>query len=187
MTDLKPEGKFIVIEGIDGAGKSTLVKRLCDADPRSFGTAQPWKDDDSMLINWELAGAAEYAHNRRMLLEKIIIPRLDMKGIVFCDRHVMSSLVYQGEFPFVYKLNSDLRKPDWTLWIDTDPRICYTRIVERGEVADYADLERLAIRYRLAEDFMRSKGERVYRLDGSRTETEVYAAANRIIYGGNND
>lgn len=103
--------KFIVFEGPDGSGKSTILKKVKESlalkgyeiyDFREPG-GTPISEKIRKLIldnsNSEMTSRCEallYAASRAQLLEEKIKPLLDEKAIVLCDRFVLSSLMYQG-------------------------------------------------------------------------------------------
>src|SRR5262245_21254950 len=103
-------GRFIVIEGIDGTGKSTLAARLADA-LRARGrdvviTNEPSKlpsgrliterlaDSSIKLSAWEWLGM--FVADRRANIDGIVKPALERGADVLQDRSFYSTLVYQG-------------------------------------------------------------------------------------------
>src|ERR1700761_4847544 len=103
-------GKLITIEGIDGAGKSTLCDLLAAAlqardidavvmrEPGGVPTAERiralLKDPDAVID--ARAEALLYAAARAQLVSERLRPTLDAGTTVLLDRFVDSSLVYQG-------------------------------------------------------------------------------------------
>lgn len=106
----KRRGKFITLEGPEGAGKSTqcraLVEWLCDAgyDPvttREPGGTELGRQIRKILLDSgsEIAPVAEillYAADRAHHVEKVIAPALQEGKIVLCDRYFDSTMAYQG-------------------------------------------------------------------------------------------
>ncbi|MCY2930315.1 MAG: dTMP kinase [Planctomycetota bacterium] len=104
-------GRFVVIDGPDGAGKSTQIALLCDyltaggADVvRTFdpgATAVGGKiraillDHDSGPIS-PMCETMLFMASRAQLMEEIIKPALDRKQVVVCDRFVTATIAYQG-------------------------------------------------------------------------------------------
>ncbi|MCS7072073.1 MAG: dTMP kinase, partial [Anaerolinea sp.] len=143
---------FIVLEGLDGAGKTTLGRRLADhlnalrPDPPALFTYEP--HDPSAAGEYIRAVLAKqftvaprtlalaYALNRADHTERVIAPHLAAGGIVICDRYLLSSLAYNSgpDLPMdkVLELNAAARRPDLTLFLDADAAICYQRLGERG-------------------------------------------------------
>jgi dTMP kinase len=116
------KGKFIVFEGINGAGKDTLITSVAAAirNQDSFGTVtmtgQPWpyegweyifyEDADGsdhktrILDNLDNTGKAMlYCANRMHHIQKCINPSLEQFDWVLCSRWTPSTVIYQSETP----------------------------------------------------------------------------------------
>ena len=148
--------KFIVFEGIDGAGKTTQIKLLARAlESRGIKcsvSAEPTTMPSGKLIRRALSGefpvtcmemAEMFAtdrvnHNKD---ENEGIDKLLSDGItVISDRYYYSSLAYQGAelgFETVAKLNldnPDIRTPDLCVFLDLTPESSLKRIGARADV-----------------------------------------------------
>ncbi len=100
-------GRFIVIEGPDGCGKSTQARRLANYLGRRAlllrepgGTAVGEKIRRVLLnprnkMSFE-AELLLYMASRAQLVHEVILPALERGRDVVCDRFLLSSLVYQG-------------------------------------------------------------------------------------------
>ncbi|GAD29138.1 dTMP kinase [Photobacterium leiognathi] len=150
-------GKFIVIEGLEGAGKSTAINQVMDTlaqhginDPVSTrepgGT--PLAEQMRALVkeghpDEPLTDMAEllllYAA-RIQLVDNVIKPALNQGKWVVGDRHDMSSQAYQGGGRgFDKALMENLRdtvlgdfRPDLTIYMDIDPELGLQRARGRG-------------------------------------------------------
>ncbi|WP_305370981.1 dTMP kinase [Photobacterium leiognathi] len=150
-------GKFIVIEGLEGAGKSTAINQVMDTlaqhginDPVSTrepgGT--PLAEQMRALVkeghpDEPLTDMAEllllYAA-RIQLVDNVIKPALNQGKWVIGDRHDMSSQAYQGGGRgFDKALMENLRdtvlgdfRPDLTIYMDIDPELGLQRARGRG-------------------------------------------------------
>ncbi|WP_318464585.1 dTMP kinase [Photobacterium leiognathi] len=150
-------GKFIVIEGLEGAGKSTAINQVMDTlaqhginDPVSTrepgGT--PLAEQMRALVkeghpDEPLTDMAEllllYAA-RIQLVDNVIKPALNQGKWVVGDRHDMSSQAYQGGGRgFDKALMENLRDtvlgdfcPDLTIYMDIDPELGLQRARGRG-------------------------------------------------------
>ena len=155
------QGKFIVLEGSDGSGKTTvsrlLQERMKQAQIAFLWTREPGgtliseKIRDIILeeTNPEMSYRCEallYAAARADHVERVIRPALRDGRWVLCDRYVLSSLVYQGigrklGVEAVRRINDfaiDGCIPDVTLYLDVDP----LRVLERkAKVAQQDRLE----------------------------------------------
>lgn len=103
-------GLFITFEGLDGAGKTTQIRRIKGrleaAGRRVVATREPGgtKAGDeirSILLSPQshLTAEAEvllYAASRAQHVREVIVPSLEQGKIVLCDRFLDASLAYQG-------------------------------------------------------------------------------------------
>jgi dTMP kinase len=164
----KLSGKFIVIEGLEGAGKSTaihyihhwlLAKGILAEDiiltrePGGTVLAEKMRDIVKMEVaDEQLADKAEllimYAA-RVQLVEHKIKPALAANKVVIGDRHNWSSLAYQGGGRGIdLKVINDIKqvalgdfKADFTLFLDVEPELGLTRARGRGELDRIERLE----------------------------------------------
>ena len=143
------KGRFIVIEGIDGAGKTTqieiLAQKLREEGRTVHVTAEPTASVSGGLLRDALGGisnrtACEMA--ALFVLDRIFhnvnpngINAMLEKGIdVICDRYYYSSLAYQGsqtDFDWVKDMNlncPEIRIPDVCVFLDLAPEESLKRI-----------------------------------------------------------
>jgi dTMP kinase len=150
---------FIVIEGIDGSGKTTQCERLVDFLSgrlgRSFvvGTFEPggWSGGD-ILRNLSLRGEFEGRWSRFFLfmadrcehLRRVILPALEKGCIVVCDRYTASTMAYQvlsdprvsketAEFMSRLPACLGMPTPDAVILLDVGVDIAEARMRERGK------------------------------------------------------
>ena len=157
------KGRFIVLEGIDGAGTTTQTARLA-ARLRKDGTTvrttrEPSDGPIGSVIRQILAGrvvgaggrapgwatmALLFAGDRMDHVESEIEPFVASGGVVISDRYDASSLAYQsvssgrgGEstVEWIRSLNRNARRPDLTVVLDVTPEVAATRREERGDAA----------------------------------------------------
>ena len=142
-------GRFIVIEGIDGAGKTTqieiLAKKLRDEGRTVCVTAEPTVSVSGGLLRDALGGISNRTPCEMaalFVLDRIFhnvnpngIKAMIEKGIdVICDRYYYSSLAYQGsqtDFDWVKDMNlncPDIRIPDLCIFLDLSPDESLKRI-----------------------------------------------------------
>ena len=162
-------GKFIVIEGIDGSGKSTqieLLKGIFEDMGRSnefHFTAEPTKSEVGKKIREILSSNEEI--NNSVIATLFFIDRIkhitDKGGIndildkginVICDRYYYSNIVYQGygEYEdFIYNMHKDcpdILTPDLFILLDIKPEVALQRIAKGRkpeELERYETLEKL--------------------------------------------
>ncbi len=150
-------GKFIVVEGLEGAGKSTAITQISNMltargiefittrEPGGTPLAEQMRaivkaeTDEPLTIEAELL--LMYAA-RAQLIQNVIKPALEKGTWVIGDRHDLSSLAYQGggrELPQSLLMpirNAVLQgfEPDMTLLMDIDPKVGLSRAAQRGEL-----------------------------------------------------
>ncbi|QZX49143.1 dTMP kinase [Mycoplasma sp. E35C] len=150
---MKNKGVFIVIEGVDGSGKSSFLKRMMQEhplinnqevvysrEPGGCDASEPIRELIMKLSDTDpLTEALLFTASRNEHIKKKILPALDADKIVICDRFVTSSWIYQGEvkgagFDVVKKINeyaTNGLEPDLTLLFDVKPEIAAARINQR--------------------------------------------------------
>ena len=190
-------GKFIVIEGLEGAGKSTassLISEVLSAQGIKFiKTREPGgtplaeamrkivKSETEEIITPEAELLLMYA-SRIQLIENVIKPALNEGVWVLGDRHDMSSLAYQGggrQLPddlIMPIRNAVLKgfKPELTILMDLDPRIGLKRAAERGAL-DRIEKEQIEFFDRTREVYLSlaKQDDSVVTIDASRSLPEV--------------
>lgn len=121
---------FIVLEGIDNSGKTTLAKSLQEKIPNSIVTRSPLsKDIRQYLLFNEINTTAKTGHffaDVYNTFKTIIEPALREGKIVICDRFYLSTLAYglaeekeQSKLYGFYKAYG-FKTPDLTLFLDCD-------------------------------------------------------------------
>ena len=197
-----PRGRLITIEGLDGAGKTTLARGLLDAlhargidavllrEPGGVAASERIRTlvKDPDLRVGARAEALLYAAARAQLVEEALAPALAQGRWVLLDRFVDSSLAYQGAgrdlgVDDVRAINAfatgDL-VPDRTLLLRIDPALGRARQDGRGEAPDRLEQE--------ADDFFAaiaaaydalaaSEPQRIRTLDASADPPAVLAQA----------
>jgi dTMP kinase len=162
--NLTGAGRFITIEGIDGAGKSShldaLAAWLRERGHEVVQTREPGgtrlaesirelflhKDDMDALTEALLVFAARRDH-----LRQVIEPALARGAVVVCDRFTDATFAYQGggrgfDLGVLTQLESWVqqgRQPDLTLWFDLGPEVAAARR-EAARDADRLERETLA-------------------------------------------
>ena len=159
--------KFIVIEGLDGSGKTTITKmfgeKLTTKNIPCHTTFEPTNNPIGRLIRQMLSGdismenetaALLFAADRYEHLTKEIIPTLKHSHVI-CDRYYYSNIAYQGldaeSLNRVISYNREvmnIHKPDAVFFLDISPEECMRRILQRGrELSIYETQNELELRY----------------------------------------
>lgn len=169
------KGLYIVIEGLDGSGKSTIATKLVQylkdiKSDRSMGrinihhrkepshTGYGLRMRNILETKTELTEADEIELAQLMLLDRIentttITGLLRDGDIVIQERNFLTALAYNeaGDtemVKFIQDLNRETLKPDLLLFVDVSLSILKDRLTNRGEAADaYEKPELLEKRY----------------------------------------
>ncbi|MEZ5357553.1 MAG: dTMP kinase [Candidatus Zixiibacteriota bacterium] len=179
-------GLFITFEGIDGCGKSTQAKKLyavlkrCGFTVsllREPGGTKPSEKIRRILLdrNLDINPISElflYEAARAQITREKIIPLLQKRGIVICDRYFDSTTAYQGfgrglDLAAIDRLNkvaADNLEPDMTFIFDVDYKTSLTR---RDKNPDRLEKEKRAFFNRVRKGFLTiAKKKRVVLLNG---------------------
>lgn len=200
---LNQNALFISLEGIDGAGKSSLkdhlvnylkdVKVVCVREPGGTDISEKIRDLLLDVRNEEILPKTEamlYATARSQLVEEVIRPALMAGNVVIADRYIDSTIAYQGyarglEIKFLQELN-DLStsglKPDLTLLLDLDPVIGQKR--KQLGIPDRLEKEGLLFQAKVRKGYLNIAKEdpnRVKVLDASLSSEEVASNAIKVV------
>lgn len=136
MSSIEYSGLFVVLEGIDGSGKTTISKMLVDRLNRlGFKAEYTFEPTDSEIVEVIRGKYSEYrdayidaltfALDRLLHLKRKVIPLLRDGFIVVSDRYMYSSVAYQAAsgapIEWVLLVNKYALKPDVTIYLDVDP------------------------------------------------------------------
>jgi len=198
-------GRLITIEGIDGAGKSTLATALRDVlareravellrEPGGVELSERIRAlvQDPALRCDPRAEALLYAAARAQLVDERLRPMLDAGTWVLLDRFVDSSLAYQGggrglgmrEIATLNAFATGGLKPDRTLLLRIDPMTARSRLQsrlvapDRLEQEDQDFFETIAAAY---DELAASEPRRIHVLDADDTPEHVLALAVRAL------
>ena len=195
-------GRLITIEGLDGAGKSTLARGLQRAVAERGGEAQVLREPGGVELSERIralvadpalavsprAEALLYAAARAQLVEERLQPLLQEGALVLLDRFADSSLAYQGGgralgVPQIRDINqfaTGRLKPDRTLLLRIAPAAGRARQQERALQPDR--LERESERFFEAvaaayDELASAEPLRIRTLDASQPADQVLDAA----------
>ncbi|MGL4508195.1 MAG: dTMP kinase [Aeromonas sobria] len=198
--------KFIVIEGLEGAGKSSAVRYVtdylqrhgidkieCTREPGGTPLAERMRaivkevHDERLTIEAELL--LMYA-SRVQLVETRIKPALADGIWVVGDRHDLSSQAYQGggrgiNVNLIDAIKQAVLgnfKPDFTLYLDIDPALGLQRARHRGEL-DRIELEQLSFFERTRARYLElaAKDDSIVVIDAALTPDQVKAAIEHAL------
>ena len=171
------EGAFIVLEGVDGAGKSTVCERVASAleseGRKVISTAEPTHEGIGAFIRSGSAGDISQATEALLFVAdrndhtERIMDWVSEGAIVLCDRYFASTVAYQSskldgdgtDRDWLLSINSRFTsRPDATILLDIDPSDSLRRVGVRGEEVSKFEkldfLEQVRSNYlRLAEEY----------------------------------
>lgn len=153
------KGKYIVLEGLDGSGKTTQHEKLLNLfGPKAIGVREPGGTPmaeqirnlvkDKSLERSPNTNAFLFSAARADLVDTIIRPNIAHGLTVIADRNWLSTIAYQSAEGFdtveIEKLSQiatqEFFKPDLIIFIDTNVKICQERLAGRGGTeADFFD------------------------------------------------
>jgi len=194
--------RLITIEGIDGAGKTTLAGALREAllargidavalrEPGGVALAERIRTlvKDPALQIGDRAEALLYAASRAQLVAERVAPELQAGRWVLLDRYVDSSLAYQGAgrglgadaVRAINRFATGGLEADRTLLLSIDPAAGRARRGDRGEDADRLEREADAFFAAVAAGYAAlaaAEPERIRTLDATVPADELLAAA----------
>jgi dTMP kinase len=168
-----PPPAFIVLDGLDGTGKSTQCRLLAEWLRAQGYTVTECTDPGSTPLGEQLrevllhqkgeltleCEALLFMASRAQLVGRIIRPALEAGQVVVCDRFLLANVVYQGHAggldPALLwqagQLSTAGLEPDLTLVLDLDPETADRR---RGRPADNFERRGQEYRARVREGFL---------------------------------
>ena len=200
-------GKFIVIEGLEGAGKTTAINTVArilkqhhisdlqfTREPGGTPIAEALRNIiKNGLDNEPLTDKAEllmlYAA-RIQLVDNVIKPALKMGKWVIGDRHDLSTQAYQGggrqiDKVFIETLQAQVLgdfKPDLTLYLDIVPELGLMRARSRGQL-DRIEQQSLPFFERIRQRYLQlaERDNTIVTIDANKSIEEVTAQIETIL------
>lgn len=192
-------GWFVVVEGPEGAGKSTLVRALAER-MRADGVSVVSVREPGGTPTAEAARAALLEPGRRIapaaelflilaaradLVDAVIRPALAAGQVVLADRFDLSTRAYQvagrgldaAPVAAANGLATGGLVPDLVLVLDIPPGLGTERQLASGKLRDRLDQESEAFHARVAAAYLAAGGPGVRHLDGRLAPGELLEAA----------
>ncbi len=204
------KGKFITLEGGEGAGKSTQIKKiaafLADKGIKVVVTREPGGSEGAeeirrLLVSgnkdkWDaMTEVLLFSAARRDHLVKKILPALDEGAWVISDRFADSTMAYQGygyadkgvgkdNINLLYKVVAGDFMPDLTFILDLPVEAGFSRVAKRAEEISRFEKMDLDFHNHLRNaylDIAKENSNRCRLIDASKNETEVFDAITQEI------
>lgn len=197
-------GRLIALEGLDGSGKSTQVKRLAtllrDAGSEVVETKEPTEGVVGQRIREMLRSGealaperelAWFMEDRRAHVRDLIEPSLRKGRVVVTDRYYLSTVAYQGARGHDAKVilrecEEEFPVPDLVVLLEIEPRAGLDRVQARGGVVEEI-FERVEFQQRVAEQFAALDCPYITRIDGARdvdaVARDIAARVRELIAG----
>lgn len=202
------KGKFIVFEGGEGSGKTTMIELIYNLliengidciKTREPGGIKISEDIRSIILdknNTVMDGRTEallYAAARRQHLVEKVIPALESNKVVLCDRFIYSSLAYQGYareigLQDVYMINKFAIEdfmPDLNILFDLNPEVGLQRINKsKSREINRLDLEKIDFHNKVREGYKilaEDKKNKIVVINAEKNIDEVFLEVKDII------
>ncbi|MBI4986277.1 MAG: dTMP kinase [Rhodocyclales bacterium] len=199
-------GKFITLEGLDGAGKSTHLARLVALLRQAGKPVVQTREPGGTPLGEKLRGLllAEPMHleteallmfaARREHLDKVILPALERGDWVVCDRFTDASFAYQGggrglsveKLGILENWVQDGLDPDLTLLFDVSTEIALGRVKSMGRELDRFEQEKQEFFERVRAAYLaraRANAARFRVIDSGKTLDSINVELEEIVSG----
>lgn len=197
------KGLFITFEGPDGCGKTTQMNLLAQyfekkgkkvvltREPGGKGLGEKVRE---ILLNYdeEVSDRCEsflFLADRAQNIDIIVKPAVKQGEIVLCDRHIDSTVAYQGygrgldinEINMLNNLATGGKKPDLTLVFDVDVETSMKRVGKEKDRMESAGIE---FHNRVRNGYLElatQEPDRIKVLDATKTIEEIHEKVIEII------
>jgi dTMP kinase len=179
---LQKRGAFIVIEGLDGSGKTTQARLLVQklrSSHKAVYTTEPSRGKIGSFIREfclfeekRLDSATEallFAADRIEHIQNEVVPALNKGLLVISDRYLYSSLAYQGStglsLEWIEAINKHALKPDLAVFIDVAPETVMQRLNRKKSVMETLETQRqvreVYLKFVANDDMVRIDGDKL--------------------------
>ena len=173
---MQTRGLFIVIDGVEGAGKTTqvsLLEKFCNQKgilnirTREPGGSRLSQQIRSIVLNpdTKISDRAElllYLADRAEHVTEVVEPALEKGYVVLCDRYEASMYAYQcsgrgidkDACTYINQFARGTTIPDFTFWLDLDPYVGLARARMRCDgILDRIEQEEMTFHQRVRQGF----------------------------------
>jgi len=186
------KGKFIVVEGLDGSGKSSQVDLLVDYLKQKGKdiviTREPTMDSEAgrkikQALRKEITVEPLelqklYVQDRAEHLKNKVVPALEQGKFVVSSRYAFSTFAYGHsdglDVDLLVEMNNNFLLPDLTIIVDVSPESCIERIGNRGEPKELFEQKEKLTKVNEIYKKIPNMFENVVMVDGEKSMTEVF-------------
>lgn len=197
------KGLFITFEGADGCGKTTQINLLKEylenKNYEIITTLEPGGSDigkklRQILLHHDgfVSPRAEmfmYLADRAQHIDTVIKNNVEKNKIVLCDRHIDSTVAYQGygrgedieQINLLNEIATGGYKPDLTFVFDVDSEVAQKRV---GNVKDRLESEGLEFHRKIRQGYLelaKKYPNRIKVINSNKTIEEVFEQVKKII------
>ena len=201
--DNNKKGLFITFEGADGCGKTTQIellnKYLKEKKYNTIVTLEPGGSDigkslRQILLHHDgfVSDVCEmflYLADRAQHIETVVLSNVDKGNIVLCDRHIDSTVAYQGyargndieKIDLLNNIATKNYKPDLTFVFDVDSEIAQQRV---GKTKDRLEKEGLEFHKKVRFGYLelaKKYPQRIKVINANLSIEEVFEQVKKII------
>lgn len=192
------KGKFIVFEGLDASGKSTILNMVKDwllenTDMNIMSGSEPTQQESGLFIRKALRGDLGSV-STEMVLGMFLADRAQHQQEIvnrnsdtwyLCDRYSYSNVAYNSSSEEdsirVEQLNQTFIKPDITLYIDTPIDTCLARISSRNQIKEIYENRKKLESAKKIYDRLTAEGKMIH-IDGSQPVNKILDDIIDLIY-----
>lgn len=200
---MEKKGLFITFEGADGCGKTTqielLKKYLQEKNREVVTTLEPGGSDigkslRKILLHYDgyVSDVCEmflYLADRAQHIETVVLKNVNENKIVLCDRHIDSTVAYQGyarggnigQIDLLNNIATKNIKPDLTFVFDVDSLTAQKRL---GETKDRLEKEGLEFHKKVRNGYLelaKKYPQRIKVINANLSIEEVFEQVKKII------
>lgn len=195
LIELNRRGFFIVLEGIDGSGKTTIANMLIDKLKNiGFSVIYTYEPTDHEIVTLmrtkyrdyrdSIIDALTFALDRLIHLKTKVIPHLMKGDIVVSDRYMYSSIAYQSAAgapaDWVLEVNKWALRPDLAIYLDLDPEIAIKR--RMGLQSRFPEFEEIEFLRKVRSEYLKMvERNLLLYIDASRPLSEVYGDVEKLV------
>lgn len=197
-------GTFIVFEGPEGSGKTSIINELKKHWEENFKNSYPVftrepggvkiaENIRDIILNKEnvemdpLTEVLLYAAARQQHVKEVILPAITRGDVVICDRYVDSSIAYQGharnvgtdKVKMINQPILDIASPTLVVYLDLLPEIGLQRIETANRETNRLDCENIEFHKAVREGYLKNLSENTLVIDASKDFDEVFKSVIR--------